>query len=237
MDTDTDSFSEPRTKPRRFNLFSKTNKTIDGMPPSVYWPRDLLPTDVPDARVLTFGYDTTVKHWAGAPPRYNTVRGIAGDFLVALESERREDPTRPLLFVVHSLGGIAIKEMLRKSNRCHKGQDHLRDVFFSTVGVIFFGTPHGGADPRGLLHHAAESFARAVGFTVNDEILNNLLPSSEHLRELRDEFNPLAHDQKWTIHSFQEELGMKSLRGRKVCHSPPQCLTLTDVDCTPGRGR
>lgn len=141
---------------------------------------------------------------------------------------------RPLLFVVHSLGGIVVKEMLRKSDRCHKGQDHLRDVFFSTTGVIFFGTPHGGADPRGILHHAAESFARAVGFTVNNEILSSLLPSSEHLRELRDDFSPLAHNQEWTIHSFQEELGMKSLRGRKVRYSPPQCvlcLLLTMVSC------
>lgn len=206
------------------------------MPPSVYWPRDLLPTDVPNSRVLTFGYDTQVKHWAGAPPRYNTVRGIAGDLLVALESERREDPTRPLLFVVHSLGGIVVKEMLRKSDRCHKGQDYLRDVFFSTVGVIFFGTPHGGADPRGVLHHAAENLARAVGFMVNEQILNNLLPSSENLRELRDEFSPLAHDQEWTIHSFQEELGMKSLRGRKVRQSPPQCLPPTNVDGASGCG-
>ena len=28
------------------------------------WPRDLLPTDIPDARILTFGYDASlIKFW------------------------------------------------------------------------------------------------------------------------------------------------------------------------------
>jgi hypothetical protein len=42
------------------------------------------------------------------------------------------------------------------------------------------------------------------------------LPSAERLRELRDEFSPMAHQQKWIIHSFQEQLGARLLNGRKV---------------------
>jgi hypothetical protein len=42
------------------------------------------------------------------------------------------------------------------------------------------------------------------------------LPSAERLRELRDEFSPMAHQQKWIIHSFQEQLGSRLLSGRKV---------------------
>lgn len=182
----------------------------------MYWPRDLLPSDVPNARVLTYGYDTHVKHWAGTPPSHNNVRDFAWDMLVALESGRRVEPARPLVFVVHSLGGIVVKEMLRRSHRCSEGQDHLRDVFSSTRGIMFFGTPHGGADPRGVLQRTAESLVRAVGFKANEHVLNSMLPSSERLRELRDEFNPIAHEQEWMIHSFQEELGMKALGDRKV---------------------
>jgi hypothetical protein len=29
-----------------------------------------------------------------------------------------------------------------------------------------------------------------------------LLPSAERLRELKDESSPIAHQQKWIIHSF-----------------------------------
>lgn len=80
----------------------------------------------------------------------NTVYDIAWDFLVALEAERRAEPLRPALFIVHGLGGVIVKEMLRRSNVCHR-QAHLRDIFESTIGIMFFGTPHGGADPRGIL--------------------------------------------------------------------------------------
>ena len=84
---------------------------------------------------------------------------------------------------------------------------------------MFFGTPHGGADPRGMLQHAAQLVIQAIGYKVNEQIVNTLLPSSERLRELRDEFSPMAHEQQWAIHSFQEQLGMRALGWRKVYES------------------
>jgi hypothetical protein len=146
----------------------------------------------------------------------NTVYDISWDFLVALEAERRFESSRPVLFIAHSLGGIIVKEMLRRSSACHVGQAHLRNVFDSTTGIIFFGTPHGGADPRGFLQHIIQAVVKTAGVRVNQQIVNTLLPSSERLRELRDEFSPMAHEQHWSIHSFQEELGVVGLNGRKV---------------------
>lgn len=146
----------------------------------------------------------------------NTVYDIAWDLLVALESERRIEPSRPVLFVVHSLGGIVVKEMLRRSRGCHMGQTHLHSIFTSTMGIMFFGTPHAGADPRGFLQRIAEKAIKAAGFSVNEQIVQALLPSSERLRELRDEFGPMAQQQDWIIHSFQEQFGVKLLNGHKV---------------------
>jgi hypothetical protein len=166
---------------------------------------------------MVYGYDTHIRHFLGTPVNRNTVYDIAWDFLLALEAERRIEPTRPILFVVHSLGGIVVKEMLRRSNGCHMGHKYLRAIFESTVGIIFFGTPHGGADPRGLLQHIAEKAIKAAGFSVNEQIVSTLLPSAERLRELRDEFSPLAQLQSWIIHSFQEQIGVKLLNGHKVC--------------------
>lgn len=82
---------------------------------------------------------------------------------------------------------------------------------------MFFGTPHNGTDPRGFPQRVAELAFKAVGFTADKQIVESLLPSSERLAELRDEFNLLAHDQQWIIHSFQEQLGIGALNGRKVC--------------------
>jgi hypothetical protein len=155
----------------------------------------------------------------GTPVNRNTVYDISWDLLVALESERRTEPSRPVLFVAHSLGGIIIKEMLRRSRGCHMGQIHLHlhDISKSTIGIIFFGTPHAGTDPRGFLQRIAERVIKAAGFSVNEQIVNALLPSSERLKELRDEFGKMAQEQNWIIHSFQEQVGVGLLNNQKVC--------------------
>ncbi|KAI9665065.1 MAG: hypothetical protein M1821_006513 [Bathelium mastoideum] len=224
-----DEPAEPPSKIRKLSLFPKPN--------TIYWPKDLLPHTVPNARVLVYGYDTHIRHKLGPPVNRNTVYDIAWDFLVALEAERREDSLRPALFIVHSLGGVVTKEMLRRSSTCCRGQSHLRDIFESTAGIMFFGSPHGGADPRGLLHRIAEKVIKAVGFSVNEQIVNTLLPTSERLRELRDTFGPMAQKQKWIIHSFQEQLGIKLLNGHKVVEDVSSYLNLPDVEVCEHIGR
>lgn len=140
---------------------------------------------------------------------------IASDFLVSLEAERRSQSSRPIVFVAHSLGGIVVKEALRRSYGFENHHKHLRQIYESTAAIMFFGTPHGGADPRGLLGHITERVARAVGFTVNEQIVNTLLPSSERLKELRAEFGPMARQKNWIIYTFQEQYGVQILGGQK----------------------
>ncbi|RYO97078.1 hypothetical protein DL764_007373 [Monosporascus ibericus] len=117
------------------------------------------------------------------------------------------------------------------------GESASLDVFHSTIGIVFFGTPHGGADPRGFLRHVAETLIRAAGFSVNDQIVNTLLPSSERLRELRDEFGLIAHEQNWIVHSFQEELGIRYLNGRKVVEDVSSYLNFPFSETTQHIGR
>jgi len=149
----------------------------------VFWHRDLLQHTVPNSRIFTYGYDSHIKHRFTGHLNNSTVYDIAGDFLVSLEANRRQDPSRHVLFIAHSLGGIVVKETLRRSNQApHIG---LRKVCESTVGIVFFGTPHSGADPRNILHRVAEKLFKAVGIRVNEQIVNTLVPSSERLRELR----------------------------------------------------
>jgi protein SERAC1 len=75
----------------------------------VYWPRDLLPTDCPKARIMTWGYDTVVTKGIADPTNKSNIFAHARDLLFALGRERPQD--RPLVFVAHSLGGIVVKEV------------------------------------------------------------------------------------------------------------------------------
>ncbi|KAF4632474.1 hypothetical protein G7Y89_g5651 [Cudoniella acicularis] len=132
---------------------------------------------------------------------------------------------KKLLFIAHSLGGIVVKEALQHTQGCQVHQNHLHNIFESTCGVFFFGTPHDGADPPGLIHHVAEKTIKVVGFSVNEQIVNTLLPSSQRLRELREEFAPMARQRNWIIYCFQEQYGIKALHGSKVVDDMTSCLS------------
>jgi pimeloyl-ACP methyl ester carboxylesterase len=211
---DQDGGERPSKIRKIFPLISSSQRS--GARKPTYWPRDLVPIAVPNARVLTYGYDTHIRHWAGPAINKSTVYDIAWDFLVSLEAARRHEPSRPLLLIAHSLGGIIVKEALRQSRGCEKHQSHLYSIYESTSGVIFFGTPHGGADPRGPIQHIAEKVMKVAGFSANEQIVNTLLPSAERLKELRDEFGPMVRQKRWIVYSFQEQYGVKVLGGNKV---------------------
>jgi hypothetical protein len=168
-----------------------------------------------------------VHHKFGPPRNHNSIYDFAWEFLNCLGDARQSDALsrRPLLFIAHSLGGIITKEALRQANLkgAHQPGAHLRDIFLSTTGIIFFGTPHRGADPRGFLQHVAERAVRAAGFTVNQKVFETLLPNSERLKELLDEFPLLVNKMKLNIVSFREMHGMTVLGGKKVYVHPLYC--------------
>lgn len=203
---DNNKLAKPPLKIRKLFPFSKSHQ--EDLYTTIYQPRDLIPLTDPTARVLTYGYNTYIRHKLGPPVNRNTIYNIVQDFLVALEAERRAEPLRPALFIIHSLGGIVVKEILWRLSSCHLSQIYLRGIYESTIGIIFFSTLYSGANPYGFLEHVAKKVFKAVRFTVNEQIVNTLLPLAERLKELRDEFGLIVYQQNWIIYSFQEQLGV-----------------------------
>ncbi len=218
------------TKSENSVVFSTSNHNEDAAP-STYWPRDLVPATLPHARIMTYGYDTHIKHWLKAPASSNTIYDIAWNLLIGLKAERRTDPLRPVLFVSHSLGGVITKELLRRSGTCQGGQAHLHGIFDSKVGIMFFGTPHAGADPRGFLQRIAEKAIKAAGFQVNEQIANALLPASECLKRLRDEFGPMAEDRGWGHTLLPRTVCRSDSRSEGTLHSIDFSFKYTKHDC------
>ena len=209
----------PRASPRKANNRKR----------KLCWPVDLVPKSLLGARVLTYGYDTHIRHLVAGRVSETTLHSYASDFLAVLESKHRNNPTRPVVFVAHNLGGLLVKETLRQS-RGHVQRD-FRTVFESTIGMTFFGTPHEGADPRRMIRRIVTGLAKSLGFRVNDKIVDALALSAEHQLQLRDEFNRMIDDRGWTIYSFQEEYSFPGLSGQKVLQAASPAPSLRWLTC------
>ncbi len=205
---------------------------VGQQPQDIYWPEDLACQTIPNSRILTFGYDTKVRHWLKGSVSKKTVYDHAWEMLCGLDDLRRSriESRRPIVFVAHSLGGIVVKEALRRARVCQQSKPQLYSIFEKTSSIIFFGTPHRGADPGNLLHHLLAASAQAFGAQVNQQIVDTLMPNSERLTELRDEFPAMCQERTWSIYSFQEEYGMRALFGTKVVEDQSSCLNIPALE-------
>lgn len=79
---------------------------------SVFWARDYLSQDVPDARILTYGYDANVSTILNKSAD-RSIFSVAQDLVTRLETIRDSENTRniPIIFIAHSLGGLVVKDV------------------------------------------------------------------------------------------------------------------------------
>ena len=129
------------------------------------WLRDFLPSQLPSARVLLFGYNANVAFETSIAG----VREQAINLLNRIASKREEAEDRPIVFVAHSLGGIVVKRALVEA----KLDDSYKSIREATYGIAFFGTPHQGGNfaklgdiaasiTRGVLRNPSNTFMEAL---------------------------------------------------------------------------
>jgi hypothetical protein len=173
---------------------------------AMFWPADLLPDDYQNIRILTYGYDSHVSHYFKGPANKLTVSQLGEGLLNRVAGERRRSNVtgRPIVFVAHSLGGLLVKEALVESRK--QGHDSNKmDVYKSTQGIVFFGTPHKGSNDAkwGLIFKTIAS----VAFDTNDKVLRALEPNSELLDKLARDFQDILDEGKLKICSLLESAG------------------------------
>ncbi|RSM17674.1 hypothetical protein CDV31_003444 [Fusarium ambrosium] len=174
------------------------------------WPKVFLPSEVPDCRVLTYGYDAGL-----VDSSKNRVSDHAHTLLTSLASQRQSDDTaeRPIIFVCHSLGGLVCQDALVTAKQ--RPEPHLQSIFHQTRGIIFLGTPHHGSS----LAKWGEMLSRSVGMMkqTNTDIVQLLTRDSEVLARIQDCFHTLimTRNKEQTneidITCFYEELPMKKI--------------------------
>ncbi|GAP82519.1 putative protein SERAC1 [Rosellinia necatrix] len=168
------------------------------------WLRDLLPEKLPGCRVMSFEYDASVSGMSTT-----TVRDAAGRIIQMLRDKRKESfyDNIPIVFIGHSLGGVVIKQALAIAERDYSMErtaKHIygQDIAGCTKGIVFFGTPHRGAD---IAKWGAmiRNIARVVTCWPRPSFLDVLRRNSEDLYKISEDFLPLSSN--YAIISFYEE--------------------------------
>jgi hypothetical protein len=179
---------------------------------AVFWPRDLLAKDFPKARIMTFGYDSIVTKGL-SPVNQGNIFTHAEDLLHALEEKRRQQSTRDLIFIAHSLGGILVKEALRRSET--DVDEAVQSVYAATTAIFFFGTPHRGSkDWADFGRQLASVASRLLNVDTNDRNIRSLLPSSHELSVCHMSLMQQIEKRgiSMTIRTFQEQKAMSGIR-------------------------
>jgi len=179
---------------------------------AVFWPRDLLKEDFPLARIMTFGYNTGITQGYHAAHQGN-IFSHARDLLYKLEAKRRNAAERDLVFIAHSLGGILVKEVLRRSET--DPDPKIKKIFMSTTGIFFFGTPHRGSKDWASFGEGIAAIAGCLlRVDTNDKVIHALLPTSTELELCRESFAVQWENRRehLTVRTFQESKGVTGLR-------------------------
>jgi pimeloyl-ACP methyl ester carboxylesterase len=143
------------------------------------WLRDSLPKLIPQARFMTFGYDSVVfmSHSTSG------VADFAIDLLerIRLNRQSAAEANRDIVFVCHSLGGIVCKKALVIAHE----RPEYAPMLDRVRGVIFMGTPHRGSRLASLAKPLANIInASLLSKRIRSDLLGNLQNSSSILADV-----------------------------------------------------
>lgn len=193
-----------------WNSFT-TSRVYDqaaGRTKETHWLRDILPRLLEQdqrhkiySRVMVFGYNADV--WMT-----NSVADIdvpVNNLLTYLDSERSNDPKRPLFFIGHSLGGIVVKQAIANLANLAIGKSissTTQPYNFPVKGLMLFGVPNKGSE-------LADTASRILSllntvFNVNRRVVHDLEYKSQQLANIATEFRLVRHQRNIPVISFFE---------------------------------
>ena len=173
---------------------------------------------------MDYHADSRLHMWCWVYPRAETLTKKTLQLLQKITNARVECRGRPIIFVAHSLGGLLVKDMIIQSAK-YKDQPKFLDSSQCTFAIIFFGTPHLGANAA----RYGEMLSNIIGslpggLSIYKEVLRGLKPDGEKLSNINADFNDTLNtnvpaQEKIQIYNFQEGKpisGVKLFDG-KVC--------------------
>lgn len=176
----------------------------------VFWPTDLLPASLKDshANVIVYGYNADVYSSRHGSASNNFIHEHAQSLVATLTLYRKSEGTfrNPIIWVVHSLGGILLKRALLYSNdvRVTNHEDY-RSIFISTYAIIFLGTPHTGSSVAAwarMLQAMSDAVIPKKLFETEPVLLKTLKRDNETLQNINNHFLDIY--QRFRIHMAHE---------------------------------
>ncbi|CAN9417971.1 unnamed protein product [Alternaria alternata] len=179
--------------------------------PELFWPLTFLPLE-PDiclARILSFGYNAD---FANATNASNVILDFAKTLLYDLKycvddrSENLNMGQVPLIFVVHSMGGLIVKEAYMQG----QNDPEYETIIKAISAIVFLSTPHRGTNLANVLNKILQS----TPLTNSKPFISELTRNSSTLQKLNEQFRHIAP--KLKIVSFYEtqptSIGFKNAR-------------------------
>ncbi|KAL1393537.1 hypothetical protein HDK64DRAFT_315026 [Phyllosticta capitalensis] len=165
-----------------------------------FWPGIWLPDDpeVGKARILTFGYNA---NFSSAQKGMTNITNFAKELLNEMRRGRSEKGELlelgrvPIIFVVHSMGGLVVK----KAYLLGQNDEEYREIVHSISGIVFLSTPHRGTDLAEILNRIL-----MVSFRTPKGYVQDLARNSTAIEEVNEQFRHIAP--KLLITSFYETL-------------------------------
>ncbi|GME58491.1 ribonuclease p/mrp subunit [Neofusicoccum parvum] len=164
----------------------------------VCWPRDLLPQEISNIRVFSWGYDSDVANWSGSVSQAS-IFGHGENLLRDIASKRVADhEKRALIFVGHSLGGLVIKQALIRSSQYFHNKENER------LGIIYQQT-------EALM---VANIAKISLRKPNNKLIRTISRESDVLEQQRQAFASISNNMR--IACFYEEMPTSFRRFMKV---------------------
>ncbi|KAI9813330.1 MAG: hypothetical protein M1832_006345 [Thelocarpon impressellum] len=181
------------------------------------WLKDFLPAQMERSkpRVMAFGYDANVRS-----RNIMIIMGFAENLLAGLRTlRRRGDPTKPIVFIGHSMGGLVIKNTLLIA------KDRDDPVAAATFGIVFMAVPHRGS-PSADYATIVSSIA-SLATPLSNGALEQLRRGSKDLLDLSIRFGNLQESLMFVSVLEADSTPLASWLGRgSVQVVPPESARL-----------
>ncbi|CAG9823525.1 unnamed protein product [Phaedon cochleariae] len=160
------------------------------------WPKDWLPEDCCNLRIIGINYDTSLSMWAPICPAEKvkfTLEERSEDLLDKLLEAGLGN--RPIVWVTHSMGGLIVKNIL--CNAFESSNPIVKNVCLNTRGIVFYSTPHNGSRLANLSH------ATALLLWPSVEV-RELRENSPQLKKIHEKFLNIVKSVPMKIVTFVE---------------------------------